>query len=571
MKKLTGFVLVIVVLSVLTIGALEGGWVAIAGSIQATIRLSVASNGAPSNADSFGYPAPSSDGQYVAFASSGTNLVPNDESGDYGFDVFVRDQVNNQTVRVSVDNEGKQGIGDSLFPDISASGQVVAFHSYAHNLVSDNTGAYANVYVHDLQTGETELISVSSDGKGVSGDATYPSISGDGRYVSFHSYANNLVTTDTNRFLDVFVHDRQTGETTIVSSAPDGAPGNGYYSWHSAISGDGRYIAFASSSSNLVPNDTNDIGCGDCTDIFVYDRQMGQTTRVSMASDGTEANSASAEAEISYSGRYIVFRSLADNLVLNDTNGNWDIFVHDRLTGETTIASVNSAGEQANSYSEMPAISSDGRYVVFKSVADNLAPGGIRQDCFFGGPCSNIFVHDRLTDETRRASVSSMGEMADNYSDFPLISADGHLITFISLSSNLVPNDTNNALDAFAHDLRLALPTATSTRTPTITRTPRATRTPSQTSTPSPTRTPTHTSTATPTFTTTPSQTPSPSPTRTVTASSTRTATSTSTATATATSSVTVTAFRSATPSSTVTLMPVSYPLYLPLIHRLDQ
>jgi|GEM_PF-1585857 len=223
--------------------------------------------------------------------------------------------------RVSVASGGTQGNGDSGCPSISADGRYVAFQSYASNLVPGDTNGTWDVFVHDRLTGQTTRVSVASDGTQGNGDSECPSISADGRYVAFASLASNLVPGDTNGTWDVFVHDRLTGQTTRVSVASGGAQGNSG-SWCPSISADGRYVAFQSYASNLVPGDTNGV-----LDVFVHDRLTGQTTRVSVASDGTQGDSYSFGSSISADGRYVAFSSLASNLVPGDTNDKPDIFV----------------------------------------------------------------------------------------------------------------------------------------------------------------------------------------------------------------------------------------------------
>ena len=161
--------------------------------------------------------------------------------------------------------------------------------------------------------GNTTRVSVASDGTQSNNSSYNPSISANGRYVAFESEATNLVRGDTNNFRDIFVHDRQTGQTTRVSVASDGTQANGH-SYDPSISADGRYVAFASLANNLVSGDTNDQ-----QDIFVHDRQTGQTTRVSVASDGTQASGHSFNPSISADGRYVAFVSSASNLVGGDT------------------------------------------------------------------------------------------------------------------------------------------------------------------------------------------------------------------------------------------------------------
>jgi Tol biopolymer transport system component len=237
----------------------------------------------------------------------------------------------------------------------------------------------------------TTRVSVASDGTQGDGESYYPSISSEGRYVAFASDATTLVAGDTNGLTDIFVHDRRTGVTTRVSVASDGTQGNGH-SWHPSISSEGRYVAFASYASNLVDSDAN----GEW-DIFVHDRQTGETTRVSVASDGSEGDKLSYGQSISPDGRYVAFASYATNLVAGDTNGKWDVFVHDRQTGETTRVSVDSEGSQGDGGSFFFSISSDGRYVAFSSSATNLVADDTNDQ-------NDVFVHDYLGPSGSRKS-----------------------------------------------------------------------------------------------------------------------------------------------------------------------
>jgi Tol biopolymer transport system component len=201
--------------------------------------------------------------------------------------------------------------------------------------------------------------------------------------VAFASYARNLVAGDTNGQSDIFVYDRATSQIERVSVASDGTQSNDT-SWAPAISADGRYVAFVSHASNLVNGDTN----GD-EDVFVHDRITRQTERVSVSSSGTQGNDVSLDPAISADGRYVAFYSDADNLVSNDQSTWSDVFVRDRLTGQTTMVSVSSEGSQGIWESFGPALSADGRYVTFTSEND-LAAGDQNN-------CMDIYVHEKLT------------------------------------------------------------------------------------------------------------------------------------------------------------------------------
>ena len=328
-----------------------------------TTRVSVATNGAQGNGESHSS-AISADGRYIAFNSAASNLVSGDTNA--AWDIFVHDRDTGVTTRVSVATNGAQGNGQSEWPEISADGRYVAFQSLASTLVSGDINAACDIFVHDRDTGATTRLSVATDGTPGNDASLDPAIGADGRYVAFTSTATNLVAADTNATQDIFVHDRDTGVTTRVSVATDGTEGNGY-SIGPAISADGRYIAFSSVASNLVAGDTNAR-----RDIFVHDRDTGVTTLVSVATDGTPGNDSSGDSAISADGRYVAFTSAATNLVADKTNATWDIFVHDRDTGVTTRVSVATDGSQGNDPSYRAAISTDGQYVAYYSHASNL-------------------------------------------------------------------------------------------------------------------------------------------------------------------------------------------------------
>jgi len=336
-----------------------------------TTRISVASDGTQGNGDS-AVPAISVDGRYVAFDSNASNLVSGDTNGTA--DIFVRDRWANTTTRVSVAGDGGQANRESFSPAISASGRYVVFWSYASNLVPGDTNGLPDIFVRDRLTGATTRVNVATDGAQANGFSFSPAISADGRYVTYDSGASSLVPGDTNNVDDVFVRDRQTGTTTRVSVGGDGAQGNGP-SRGAAISADGRYVTFGSEASNLVSGDTNDVG-----DVFVRDQRAGTISRVSVAGDGTQANSFSGQPSISADGRYVAFWSFASSLVPGDTNNEVDVFRRDRWAGATTRVSVGDDGAQGDRGSYYPAISADGRDISFTSDATNLVPGDTNND-----------------------------------------------------------------------------------------------------------------------------------------------------------------------------------------------
>jgi len=380
----------------------------------------------------------SGDGRYVAFHSLASNLVAGDTNGEY--DVFVHDRTSGQTARVSVASDGTQGNGGSYLPAISADGRWIAFYSLANNLVVGDDNNDYDVFVHDRTTGQTARVSVASDGAQASDDSSRPSVSGDGRYVAFESLAANLVPADTNRCADVFMHDLVTGQTTRVSLASDGTQANAD-SGSPSLSQDGQHVTFHSGAANLVAGDTNG-----WQDVFVRDRLSGKTTRVSVASDGTQANGWCGSPSLSGDGRYVAFYSLATNLVAGDTNGSPDVFVHDRITGQTVRVSMASDGTQGNDGSFFPAISSSARYVTFYSSANNLVPGDSNN-------AYDVFVHDRETRVTTRLSLANDGSQSNGNSLLAAISAQGGQVAFQSEATNLVASDGNGSQDVFVRDL----------------------------------------------------------------------------------------------------------------------
>ena len=352
-------------------------------------------------------------------------------------DVFVHDRATGRTERVSVASDGSQANDFSFNGDVSGDGRIVAFVSDASNLVPGDSSTNFDVFVHNRATGRTRRVSVASDGSPASGESSAAAISGDGRIVAFWSDAGNLVPGDSNGIVDVFVHDRATGRTERVSVASDGSQANDFKLEAPAVNGNGRIVAFTSFADNLVPGDSNDT-----EDVFVHDRATGRTERVSVASDGGQGNDASMEPAVTGDGRIVVFSSRAANLVPGDHNGTFDVFMHDRVTGRTERVSAASDGTQGNDHSSRPAVSVDGRIVTFESSADNLVAGD-------SNGSGDVFVHDRATGGTELVSVARDGSQAAGPSLGPALSGDGRIVAFQDTANNLVSGDSNGNYDVF--------------------------------------------------------------------------------------------------------------------------
>ena len=400
-------------------------------------RVDVDSSGNQSSAgtaDAPSFLAISSDGQFIAFSSYASNLVAGDTAGHR--DVFRRDTKNGATVRLSVDSSGNQGGNDSANPSISADGRYVAFESAAGNLATGDTNVKTDIFLRDVQAGTTVLVSVNSSGTVGNNDSFAPSISADGRFIVFQSSASNLVAGDNNGAFDIFMRDMQSGTTTLVSTSSNGTQGNAN-SLHPSISSDGRYVAFASTATTLVSGDTNGQ-----SDIFVHDIQTGATTRVSVDSSGTQGNGSSDFPSISSGGLFVSFESTASNLIAGDNNGASDVFRRDVSAGITSLVSENRGGTIGNGGSSESSISSDGRFIAFLSLANNLVAGD-------GNSKADIFVRDTQTGLTSLVSVKADGTQGDNDCAETAMSSDGNVVTFWSTADNLVSGDSNQRVDVF--------------------------------------------------------------------------------------------------------------------------
>jgi WD40 repeat protein len=338
-----------------------------------TVRVSVDSSGIQGNRDSFS-PSISATGRFVAFTSLANNLIASDTRGFA--DVFVHDrdpdgngiydEGNGITFRASIRTGGLEANGPSGNPSISDNGQFVAFDSSATNLVTADTNAVKDVFVRDWLTPKTTRVSVDSGGLQANDQSFSPSISRDGNVVGFTSSATNLVASDMNFQDDIFCRDLYAGATDLVSVDSFGGQGdNG--SAGASLSNDGQFVAFYSFADNLVAGDGNSQG-----DVFLHDRAIGTTERVSVDSSGNESNGYSLLPSISADGLTVAFQSDASNLAQNDGNGLVDVFVRDRAYGTTAVASMNCVGQIGDGYSASPSITIDGRLTAFGSYATQL-------------------------------------------------------------------------------------------------------------------------------------------------------------------------------------------------------
>lgn len=344
------------------------------------------------------------------------------------------------TTLESVSSSQEHGDHLSVDPALSADGRFLAFTSFATNLVPGDTNDAEDVFVRDLQTGTTERVSVAGNGEQGNDVSSGASVSRDGRYVAFSSLASNLVPGDTINSPDIFVRDRVAGTTQMVSVDRAGNPANDF-TFGASISPDGRYVAFASNASTLVAGDTNDR-----TDVFVRDLLTATTSLVSVTSDEAQARGFSTEPSVSAHGRFIAFSSTG-RLVPADTGVRSDVYVRDRVAGTTEQVSVTSQEAQPARFStsDRPAISPSGRYVAFDSGGGGLVPGDTNH-------AGDIFVRDRVTGTTHRVSLSSGERQGKGNSEAPSISANGRYVAFQSSAPNLVAGDTNGETDVFLRD-----------------------------------------------------------------------------------------------------------------------
>ncbi len=378
------------------------------------------------------------DARYIAFAVDYPALDPADTDDDY--DIFIGDRQLGTITRLPLPAD-RFGVLFRPHVSISADGRFVAFDAPEPFVPGM---AFRQTYVFDRMSSTSELVGVAQGGT-ANGDSLHPSISADGRYVAFVSYATNLVAGDTNGVADVFVRDRTLGTTTRESVGATGAQSSGS-SWldsDRSLSADGRYLVFRSGSSNLVSGDTNARD-----DVFLRDRVSGTTTQVSVTSGALQATGGdSGWPAISSDGAWIVFESFARDLVTGDTNDRRDVFLHHRPTGATTRVSVATGGGEGSGGrlgAGRPSVNADGSAVVFHADFTNLVGSDTNE-------VADVFLHARVSGSTSRVSVPAPGAQAvGGPSAFGVLSDDGQTVVFGSGATNLVAGDTNLLVEPFA-------------------------------------------------------------------------------------------------------------------------
>ena len=373
-------------------------------------------NGAPEDLRSL---AMTPDGRLVAFLAN-TNGTP-----PYRYDncVLVWDGQTGTTSLASGDSNNSVPTNSRCaWPAIAPGGQFVVFLSSATNLVANGPLDGYHVYVRDLQAGTTILVDANPNGVGsINGPATVPQMTPDGRFVTFESPDAGLVADDRNHGSDVFVRDVVAGTTELISARDPALPAltpNGS-SRPSALSlsANGRYLAFASEADNLVVGDTNG-----CRDVFVRDLLLGTNVLVSVATNGGLADGVSGDPAISADGRYVAFTSAADNLVAGDTNNSQDVFMRDLQAGTTVLVSLNASGTgSGRGASYAPVLSSDGRFVLFRSKATDLAAGS------FTAGYENLFLRDLQTVTTYPLTHTYSGYAGSLPN---AMTPDGHFVVF---------------------------------------------------------------------------------------------------------------------------------------------
>ncbi len=393
--------------------------------------VSITIAGVPAGGSGYNGTALNQDGSIVGFVSLSSALVAGpDTGGDH--DVFLTNTLTGVTERVSNTPAGTppndfSGGGMDMTPDAN----LIVFPSDATNIVPGDTNGATDIFLVNRTSGTTEIISLDSNGAQFDTDCTFPYISADGRFVTF----SRRGTPST-----VMLRDRVLGTTIAISATPAGSIPN-EDSFNGVLSANGRWIVMMSEASDLVQGDTNGQ-----SDIFLHDTLDGTTRIVSRRpGGGALSNGYSSAPAIDGVGRKIVFRSDATNLVDGDTNSAGDIFVYDSVDDSLTRVSTSATEDQLDAGATEPAISDDGLYVSFSSGSSNVVAESV-------GVWPQVYVKDLLTGNIAWISRGPAGELGDSQSgglEQSFFSGDSKFLTFVSASSNWIPGDSIGDPDVF--------------------------------------------------------------------------------------------------------------------------
>jgi hypothetical protein len=404
-----------------------------AGAASPKTRLvSVSSGEDVSNEESNAYINSLSDDGTRAVFHNGSHLSGQDDN--LFRDVYVRNLKSGKTRLASVRSNGNDGNDVSEQGAISGNGRFVAFVSAADNLVPSDENDERDTFVHNLATGKTARVSVTSSEEERAGEGDQPDISRTGRFVAFAT-SSQLVSKDNNHVDDVYVRDRKLGKTIMASVDSNGENNPDGDSNYPSISNNGRVVAFESASDSLVPNDGNS-----SVDVFMHNLRTGNTRRLSVKSNGNEMAGTSNQVSLSEDGRFAAFASQAE-LAGVDDNGFYDIYLRNTVADKTILISKDSMGQDANEESQYPTMAAGGRMVGFYSEATDIVPGLDPVDY-------RAYVFDRKTGKFRMVDRESNGDPGDQPSFSTGLSEDGRFVLFVS-GSELVGADDNGVDDVY--------------------------------------------------------------------------------------------------------------------------
>jgi chitodextrinase len=405
-------------------------------------RVNVKSSGEPVSGGTYSKPAINDNGRYVLFEST-SRLV--DGKRTMHNEVYIHDRLVGTTNLVSIGINQAVANEKSGNASISADGSLVVFESDASNLVENDNNESTDIFLRDLTNQVTERISLAPNGEETDSSSLYPTISADGRYVAFASFASNLIEEEPvgtfSRFM--YIHDRERNTTIRVTNS-NGDPVNGV---NPKISANGQFLVFYSSDSNIVPGDENRN-----PDVFVYQVVTGEIERVSLTSSGEEANNISHTPAISADGQWITFTSAATNLAEGTTEAKDRVYLHNLITGETELISTGLSGADPDGVSNNPKSGGDGRYVMYESTANNLVAGDFFDPTRTFNDQTDVFVYDTLTKQNERVVVPMEGMPLNGASFSPAISQNGKVIAYVSEANTLVPGDA----DPYTQDVFVA-------------------------------------------------------------------------------------------------------------------